>query len=79
MSGVKLTTRDRALALAVSIIEARAAEVENGYVRWKEKYPTDTLGAATEHSAFLECQLLARLVKERMSPSGRAALTRSQP
>jgi hypothetical protein len=71
---VKLTPRDRALATAASIIEARAAEVERGYLRWKEKYPEDTLGMATERSAHLECVLLARLVKERMSPAGRAAL-----
>lgn len=71
---VRLTTKDRALALAVSIIEARADEVERGYVKWREKYPNDTLGMATERSAHLECVLLARLVKERMSPAGRQAL-----
>lgn len=74
----KMTTRDRALALAVSIIEKRAQEVERVYVRWREQYPDDTLGAATERSAYLECTLLARLVREQMSPAGRAALSSEQ-
>ena len=76
---MKLTTRDRALDLAASIIEARAEEVERGYVRWKTMYPDDKLGAATEHSAYLECKFLARLIRERMSPAGRAALSEQKP
>ena len=71
----RLTTRDRALDLAASIIEARAAEVERGYVKWRTKYPDDALGAATEPSAYLECVLLARLIRERMSPAGRLTLS----
>lgn len=70
----KLTTRDRALELAASIIDARAAEIERGYVKWREAYPDDKIGAATERSAHLECVLLARLIRERMSPAGRATL-----
>lgn len=70
----KLTTRDKALALAASIVDARGAEVEKIYARWSEQYPTDTIGAATERAAFLECQLLSRLIREKMSPAGRAAL-----
>jgi hypothetical protein len=73
----KLTTRDRALELAASIIEDRAAEIKRVHDRWCEQYPTDAIGAATERSAYLECVLLARLVRSRLSPAGRAALEAS--
>lgn len=71
----KLTTRDRALATAVQIINARAAEIEGVLDRWTKLYPDDQLGSATERSAYLECQLLARLITDRMSATGRAKLS----
>lgn len=70
----KLSARDKALALAISIVEARAEEVRRIHDDWATRYPLDSLGAATERSAYMECEMLARLIREKMSPAGRAAL-----
>lgn len=68
----RLSTRDKAFALAISIIEERAVEIRDVYDDWAKRYPSDKIGAAVERAAYMECQLLARLIGEKMSPAGRA-------
>lgn len=71
---MKLTTRDRALAAAIGIINRRADEVRRIHDYWCRKGPPASIGAATERSAYMECELLARLISEQMSPAGREYL-----
>lgn len=79
MSEPKLTARDRALDLAASIVETRAAEVETTYQHWRAEHPEHPISSATERAAYMECQLLARLIRERMSVRARAALSQMEP
>jgi hypothetical protein len=62
----RLSARMRALNEAAEIAEERARICRQTQARWELEYPEDKLGAATEHAAAGECDVVARLIRERM-------------
>ena len=72
----KLTTRDRALALAASIADERAAVCRQTMDEWAASHPHEPIHATVERAAMHESELIARLIREKMSPAGRLALSR---
>lgn len=57
-----LPVQINALEAAFSIARDRAETCRRMEVEWKEKYPDDGLGAATERAARQEAELIAKRI-----------------